>query len=79
MKYNKKSSTKLLGKYKKYIGQSFYDKETSHNVKILNIDINPNGNDIMFKLSNGKTCNIAYFNTHILEKPISGRSPYIRK
>ena len=67
MKISKKNSTELHKRYKKYIGKSFYNKETDHIIKILNIYIKPNDNDVMFKLSNGETCNIAYFNNYLKE------------
>ena len=67
MKYDKKDSTKLLKRYEKYIGESFYDynKEPEQIVKILNIYINPNDNDVIFNLPNNEICNIAYFNNHM--------------
>ena len=71
MKYDKKDSTKLLKRYEKYVGESFYDynKKPEQIVKILNIYINPNDNDVIFNLPNNEICNIAYFN-HYMKKNI---------
>ena len=73
MKIEKKRSIKLLEKYKKYIGKSFYDKKNEQIVKITDTYINRNDNDVMFKLSGKKgkyECNLSHFNTHIKENTI---------